>query len=261
MALAVEGRTLRELIVSVGPPEKAPQLGQVAHAQLNEVPLGGRRQVGQAGNILLLPHLRATVVGVIAPLAAVVEVPQRLAGLLLQEANKIVCQKLLQVGPDCRQVEPLRGGMTAEPDGPLVEVHAGVLDAGLFDQGGQFERVEEHLNPVGDLHLLGPLDLDHAEKARPAVPLDLQQVGVVVAEIDEARVDPERGVEPQRWPQVGLVDDASGLKVPQQLDSPAGGKPSLGQRLLARGDRHPAREEAVHHLFFPGRPAVHHRTH
>ena len=221
-----------------------------------------RGESRKARNIVTLHHLGPAVVQVLAPFAAVADVPVHLVERLRDERRK-PNEHVLQVRPDDLQVEVLRLGCAAQPRRADVEVDASV-DAPRAQDVVKLDRVEQHLDAVGQPHGAPPLDVDHAEAASTrTVGHDLHEVGPVVGDLDLLRVDAQCVVQGCRRAQRQLVEELPVPCAAQQIDAFLDRPDAIGQRAVALRDERAAGEVGGQDLLFPRAAAVedlgHHR--
>ena len=263
-ALAGQRRAVLQPVVGVGPTQGGRQLGQGACPERPaEKALAVRGEADETRDIVTLHHLGPAVVQVLAPFAAVADVPVHLVERLRDEGRQ-PGEHVLEMRPDNPQVEVLRFGCAAQPRRAGCEVDASV-DARRAQDMVELDRVEQHLDAVGQPHRAPPLDVDHAEAASPrTVVRDPHEVGPVVGDLDLLRVDVQCVVQGGGRAQRQLVEELSVPGAAQQIDALLDRPDAIRQRAVAVCDERAAGEVVGQYLFFPRAAAVedlgHHRA-
>ena len=163
-------------------------------------------------------------------------VPTGLVRRRAQDADQVLAQEALQVRAQIADQEFGRRCVRTQPHAAGVQIHADVIEPFLPDHGVQFQGIQQDLHAVRQLQRLAAFQIDQPQ--HPLAVLARQhrdQIGMVVADRDQLRVDPVLVVERARQAERRLIDHRPGLCRAQQLqcllpiESPRMARPFAGR--------------------------------
>ena len=250
---AGERRAAGEHGVRVGSLEKLAQFPHAADAGLlPQELLAVRRQVGQPRDIVVPPHFRAAMLEELTPLAAVVYVPGGVGRAAAEDPQQVLPEKLLQMRPQVGQIDRRGSRLGAEPDRAALQVHPQVVDRFGPEDGFQFQGVDQHLHPVGQLQGPAAFHVQHPQQpAAVPVVVNGNQVRVVVADDHQFRIDAVPFVKGPRQAEGRLVDEGPAGGLPQPAQGLVPIPPPRVRGAVARGDGHAVAQVLCEHGLFP----------
>jgi hypothetical protein len=181
-----------------------------------QVLLAVGRQMGHARQVVVAVHLIAAMFEEFAPFATRLDVPADLLSGRPQNPRQIVTQERLEVRPQIGHLEGRGGGMRAQPD--FAALH---LDLQITDRVGpadrfELQRVQQHLDAMRQLERFASFQIqDAGDPAAATVPVDHQQIGMIVADHHQVGIQAVSAVECARQPQGRLIEKRSGFGVAQ----------------------------------------------